>query len=97
MIGHCQSNGITTAMPLAHTLYTHTLRLAGNSDYQPTTRTLTFSSSTTQIPVNIPIIEDDDVEMTETFSASLTVDSSRFPVTLEPSTADISILDNDGM
>ena len=84
-------------LPPVHLSISPIIHYPGNDDYEPTTETLTFTSSTRLVQVTVPIIDDDDVEGTEMFRSSLRVDTSRFPVTLSPDTSDIIILDNDGM
>ena len=69
----------------------------GGSDYQPTTQVLTFTSSTTSLPVNIPIFQDSDVEGEERFVAELSVNAAQFTnVNLSPDTHNVIILDDDG-
>ena len=60
-------------------------------------QTLTFTSTTGPTRVDIPIVNNNIVEPTERFSATLTVDGSRFPgVTFDRDNAEVEILDDDG-
>lgn len=66
------------------------------NDYQDTTRVLTFSQNTTRIDLLVGIVDDNNVEGTETFSASLMISLSFPNIILNPSRADIEIIDDDG-
>ena len=57
---------------------------------------LSFSSSRTRIDVPVEIVEDSDVEGTESFFASLTVPGSTTNINLDPNQAEIEIIDDDG-
>lgn len=58
---------------------------------------LVFTAATTTQCVNVSIVDDDELESIESFSATLTPDGT-LPdgVRLMPSQADVSILDNEG-
>ena len=64
-----------------------------SSDYTSVSMDLTFNSGTTTQTVMIPIIGDNVVESTESFTVSLT--SADSAVTLNPSTTTVTILDDD--
>ena len=64
------------------------------SDYTSVTRGLTFNSGTTTQTVMVPIVGDNVVESTESFTVSLT--SADSAVTLSPSTTTVTIQDDDG-
>ena len=58
---------------------------------------LTFSSPSPSMNVPVPIINDDfDEEDTETFFASLVLDTNNPRVLISPSLAEVIIMDNDG-
>ena len=94
---HILSLYLSLSLPSVPLSISPTIHYPGNDDYEPTTETLTFTSSTQSVQVTVPIIDDDDVEGTEMFRSSLRVDAGRFPVILSPDTSDIIILDNDGI
>ena len=58
---------------------------------------LTFSPSQPQINVSVPIINDGMNEPDEMFSANLTRLTNNFRVAIRPDTADVVIIDDDGM
>ena len=64
------------------------------SDYTTVTMDLTFNSGNTNQTVMIPIVGDNVVESTESFTVSLT--SADSTVTLNPSTTTVTIQDDDG-
>ena len=65
-------------------------------DYTSVTQLLTFTPSTTQLSVSIPIIDDNVVESTEAFISQLTgLIPSDAAVILSPNEAVIQIIDND--
>ena len=64
------------------------------SDYTSVSMDLTFNSGTTNQTVMIPIVGDNVVESTESFTVSLTTGDSA--VTLNPSTTTVTIQDDDG-
>ena len=71
---------------------------AASSDYFPISEVLTFSgSSTTQI-VHVSIVNDRLLEINEVFTASLSLEdeTDRDYVQLNPSSASITIIDDDG-
>ena len=63
------------------------------SDYTTVSMDLTFNSGTTTQTMMIPIIGDNVVESTESFTVSLT--SADSAVTLSPSTTTVTIEDDD--
>ena len=65
-------------------------------DYGASTQDLTFDGSTGRQCVTVPIINDDNLEDTESFTASLTTSDSA--VTLNPDLARVDIFEdpNDG-
>ena len=63
------------------------------SDYTSVFMDLTFNSGTTNQTVMIPIVGDNVVESTESFTMSLT--SADSAVTLNPSTTTVTIQDDD--
>ena len=63
------------------------------SDYTSVSMDLTFNSGTTARTVMIPIVGDNMVESTESFTVSLT--SADSAVTLNPSTTTITIQNDD--
>ena len=69
---------------------------AAPADYDETIQDLTFDSSTNRNCVTIPIVNDDAVEATESFTGSLT--TSDPAVTLNPDLARVDIFEdhNDG-
>ena len=70
---------------------------AAPGDYTSRQMPLTFSSTSTRIPVTIPIIDDSDIEDIERFLANLQIDANDFPdITVEPEQATIDIISNDG-
>ena len=64
-----------------------------SSDYTTVSIDLTFNSGTTTQTVMIPIIGDNVVESTESFTVSLT--SADSAVTLNPSTTTVTIQNDD--
>ena len=65
-------------------------------DFTATSQLLVFNAATSEHTVMIPIIDDDLLEHVESFSATLTLLASDDQVSLSPSEATITILDNDG-
>ena len=63
-------------------------------DYVVTSSDLTFDAATSSETVTIPLLEDDIVEGSETVIVTLT--SADPAVILNPSTASVTIEDNDG-
>ncbi len=59
------------------------------------TRTLTFTSTITSIPVPVRILDDDVYEAAELFITNLN-DASLDRVTLNPASAVVNIMDEDG-
>ena len=64
-----------------------------SSDYMTVSMDLTFNSGTTTQTVMIPIVGNNVVESTESFTVSLT--SADSAVALNPSTTIVTILDDD--
>ena len=64
-----------------------------SSDYTTVSMDLTFNSGTTTQTVMIPILGDNVVESTESFTVSLT--SADSAITLNPSTTTVTIQDDD--
>ena len=64
-----------------------------SSDYTTVSMDLTFNSGTTTQTVMIPIVGDNVVESTESFTVSLT--SADGAVTLNPSTTTVTIQNDD--
>lgn len=78
-------------MNVCHTLYY--LLYAGLLDFNDTSIQLMFTPVILVHNVSISITDDDIIEGIETFTATLTSDSSS-PIDLNPPEADISILDD---
>ena len=72
----------------------HFLIHAATMDYMVTRSDLTFNASTSSQTVTIPILEDDTVEDFETIVVTLTTADPA--AILNPSSASITIEDNDG-
>ena len=68
----------------------------GEVDFTATNQLLVFDAAMSEHIVMIPIIDDDLLEHEERFSATLTQLASDDQVSLSPSEANITILDNDG-
>ena len=66
------------------------------SDYQPVTRTLTFQPNQDQMCFNIPILNDQLDEGTESFSVEIISVPSSGVVLGDPERSIISIMDDDG-
>ena len=64
-------------------------------DYNAVTQTLVLNSVTTIDCINVPIIDDTDVEAIECFSVSLS--GTQTGLTLNPATTQVCIIDNDRM
>ena len=72
------------------------LLLLAGSDYNSTTRILTFNSNHTRIPVQVPIVQDQFTELTEQFRASLSlVNDNGINVNVTPDQATVNIIDDD--
>ena len=63
-------------------------------DYQPLTTDLTFSPTVKRIDINVTIVDDSIVELTETFEGQLTAVTVGPNVILNPRRARINILDD---
>ena len=71
-----------------------TLSSTAGSDYkEPIVNTVTFGSGVTRAPYPIPIVDDGDVESTESFAAVLTTTES--DVIIGDGTAFVNVLDDD--
>ena len=66
------------------------------ADYQTVTRTITFSSSVSNVSVQVTIVDDSILESTENFLLNLADPQRQTGVSIMPSTANVTILDNDG-
>ena len=66
------------------------------ADYQAVARTITFSSTVSNVSVSVTIIDDGILESTENFLVNLTDPQSLTGVSIMPSTANVNIMDNDG-
>ena len=77
--------------------YPHTLALhLGGLDYVEAATQLTFSAGNIRACVDIPITDDSISEPVETFTISLDPVSFAEGITITPSTASVTIIDNDG-
>ena len=63
-------------------------------DYQPLSTDLTFSPTVKRIDINVTILDDSIVELTETFEGQLTAVTAGPNVTLNPRRVQINILDD---
>ena len=66
------------------------------ADYQPEARTITFSSSVSNVSITITIVDDSILESTENFLVNLADPQSQIGVSTMPNTANVDIVDNDG-
>ena len=66
------------------------------ADYQTVTRTITFSSSVSNVSVPVTIFDDSILESTENFVGNLADPQSQTGVSIMPSIANVNITDNDG-
>ena len=66
-------------------------------DYGSITTTLPFGRCDTRICVDVPITDDEVLENPESFCVSLQGNGLDSRITLEPTEAEIEIIDNDGM
>ena len=66
------------------------------SDYTSVSQVLTFSSSLTAQFVQVPIVNDSVMELTEVFTASISLENSNDHVELMPNSYSITISDDDG-
>ena len=68
----------------------------GPGDYVSVSEPITFRPGTDTQTIIVSTVNDDDVEVQEQFSASLSVNSAQFPgVTIGTGPATIDIIDND--
>ena len=71
-----------------------TLSSTDGSDYNdPVANTVTFESGVTRATYPVPIVDDSNIENTETFTASLSTTEAN--VNIVEDTATVTILDND--
>ena len=82
--------------PTNHNLIFLSLSSPGPMDYTGINTTLTFHPGTTRLPLFVAIKDDTVDEMAEIFFLSLVLQTPMEAVTLDPSTAMVSIVDNDG-
>ena len=75
-------------------ILTLTFPYTGVSDYTSVSRMVTFSAGQSSASVSVPITNDNVIEATEMFSASLTAVSEN--VEIGADTADVTIIDDDG-
>ena len=75
----------------------HVLSVAGDGDYTPVTRTITFPAGTTTQSVPVKTLDDDISELTENFGAELSSpNGAGLPFSLgSQDTASADIRDND--
>ena len=71
-----------------------TISISGGFDYEPLSINLTFSGTTTRIDLNVTILDDSIVEMTEQFEGRLTAVTIGPSVILSPRIARLFILDD---
>ena len=71
-----------------------TISISGGFDYEPLSINLTFNSEITRIDLNVTILDDSIVEMTEQFEAQLTAVTMGPNVILNPQIARLFILDD---
>ena len=78
-------------------MFTIVLSLAGDGDYTPVTRIVTFPAGTTTQPVPVNTVDDDISELTENFGARLSSpNGAGLPLILgSQDTASADIMDND--
>jgi hypothetical protein len=74
--------------------YYTTISISGGVDYEPLTVDLTFSRTVKRIDLNVTILDDSIVELTEVFEGLLRAVTMGPNVILNPRRADISILDD---
>lgn len=78
-------------------MYLNIIFFLAPDDYTSVTKLLNFTSSTTQFLISVPIINDDLVELNETFIANLTLVSKvGLDVIIDPGQAVINIISEDG-
>ena len=68
---------------------------AAPADYHTDTRTITFSSSVSNVSVSVTIYNDDILESTEHFFGNLVDPQSQATVSIMPNTTSVDIIDND--
>jgi len=91
-----------TTIPFAmadHTLKTiisFTFSHLATGDYDSKVEDITLSSSSTSVTVNVITNDDSIDEINETFTADLTLKNANDRVTVNPSSAEVFIIDNDG-
>ena len=72
----------------------NTISISGGFDYEPLSINLTFNSEITRIDLNVTILDDSIVEMTEQFEGQLTAVTMGLNVVLRPRIAQLFILDD---
>ena len=77
-------------------MITHCCVLEAPLDYQAVTQQLRFTRDITRIPIMIPIQSDQLDEDNETFQTMLEQDPSMETVSIQPATAIVTIVDDDG-
>ena len=82
--------GLGTRLDLTH------LCFSAPSDYISVSQVLTFSSSITAQTVQVPIVDDLVMELSEVFTASISLENSSDHVELMPNSISITISDDDG-
>ena len=70
------------------------LCFAAPDDYTSVSQDLTFQPGSERQCVEVPIVNDDDLENEEQFSVTITTEEDR--VTLEPDSTTVIITDDDG-
>ena len=68
--------------------------LSAPDDYTSVSQDLTFQPGSERQCVDVPIVNDDDLENEEQFSMTITTEEDR--VTLEPDSTTVTITDDDG-
>ena len=68
---------------------------AAPADYRTDMRTITFSSSVSNVSVSVTIYNDNILESTENFLGNLADPQSHTGVSIMPNTANVDIMDND--
>ena len=72
----------------------NTISISGGFDYEPLSINLTFNDIITRIDLNVTILDDSIVEMTEQFEGRLTAVTMGPNVILSPRIAQLFILDD---
>ena len=69
---------------------------AATSDYITISQVLTFCNSSTVQAVQVPIVNDSVLELSEVFTASISLAEDSNIVELMPNSVSVTILDDDG-